>query len=109
MSEHPGDARRYVLAWIALLGLAAASYALSGARLGHWGVPAAFAIAAVKGAVVLLVFMHFLRARSAIRLAVLIGLLVFGLLVGFATADVTTRDRPPLIPPASVTTKGSSQ
>ncbi len=92
------DMQHYALAWLALVALAAGSYALSDAHLGRWATPAAFAIAGVKGAIVLLVFMHLLRVKSSVRLAALVGVLLFSLLIGFATADVMTRDQPALLP-----------
>jgi caa(3)-type oxidase subunit IV len=94
----PHDARSYVLTWLALVALAGASYGLTFVRLGPLSTGAAFAIAGVKGALVLLVFMHFLRTRSSIRLAAAVGVGLFGLLIALATADVTTRDPPPLLP-----------
>jgi caa(3)-type oxidase subunit IV len=92
------DMLHYALAWLALVALAAGSYALSDAHLGRWATPAAFAIAGVKAAIVLLVFMHLMRVKSSVRLGAFVGVLLFALLVGFATADVMTRDQPPLLP-----------
>jgi caa(3)-type oxidase subunit IV len=88
---------RYVLAWVVLMVLAAASFGLSSVRLGAWSTPLAFGIAAVKAGIVLLAFMQFLRTKSSIRLIAGVGVLVFGLLVGFTTADVMTRDPAPLL------------
>jgi hypothetical protein len=47
---------------------------------------------------VLLVFMHFLRTRSSIRLAAAVGVGLFGLLVALSAADIATREPPPLLP-----------
>jgi caa(3)-type oxidase subunit IV len=92
------DLRHYALAWLALVVLAAGSYVLSDLHLGRWATPAAFAIAGVKGAIVLLVFMHLMRTKSSVRLGAFVGVLLFALLIGFATADVVSRDPAPLLP-----------
>ena len=90
----------YVGAWVALVVLAAASFLLSEAHLGAAGLPVAFGIAAAKAAIVVIAFMHFTRARASVRLTAFTGLVLFGLLVGLAAADIATRDPPPLLPAA---------
>ena len=74
--------------------------------LGRWSNFVAFCIAAVKGALVVLSFMHILRTRSAIRLAAAIGVFIFGLLIAFSTGDLPTRDAPPLLSPSTVSKTG---
>lgn len=93
------DAKLYVGAWLALVVLAVGSYFLADVSLGRWSTFAAFAIAAVKGALVVLFFMHILRMRSSIRLAAAVGVLVFGILIAFSTADLLTREPAPLLSP----------
>ena len=96
------DAKLYVGAWLALVVLAVGSYFLADVSLGRWSTFAAFSIAAVKGALVVLFFMHFLRMRSSIRLAAAVGVLVFGILIAFSTADLLTRDPAPLLSPPAM-------
>ena len=96
------DARLYLGAWLALVMLAAGSLALSDVPLGPWSTFAAFAIAAVKAGLVVLFFMHVLRMRSAIRLAAAVAAVIFGLLVALSTADVLTRDPPPIFSPRTM-------
>lgn len=96
------DARLYLGAWLALVVLAAGSFVLSDLPLGRWSTFAAFAIAALKAGLVVLLFMHVLRMRTAIRLAAAVGVVIFGLLVAFSTADVVTRDPPPLFSPRTM-------
>ena len=100
------DVRLYVGVWLALVMLALGSYFLAEVNLGRWSTFAAFCIAAVKGALVVLFFMHILRTRSSIRLAAAIGIFVFGLLIAFSTADLLTRDPPPLLSPSTVSKSG---
>lgn len=87
------------LAGVALVALAAASYLLSFAKLGSFGLPVALAIGASKALVVLFVFMGFGKLPASARLAVGAALLMLALLVGLMAADVGSRERPPLEPP----------
>jgi cytochrome c oxidase subunit 4 len=85
-------ARTYVVTWVALVLLAAATFGLSRLDLGAWNLPVALAIAVVKGLLVVAIFMHLLEHGTASRLffAVAIGFIV--LLVALTTLDITTRD-----------------
>ncbi len=97
-------ARPYLVAWVALVILAGLSFLLAEAHLGAAGTPVAFAIAAVKGSIVVIAFMHFARARASVHLAAFVGMMLFALLIGLAAADIATRDPPPLLPPDGVET-----
>jgi cytochrome c oxidase subunit 4 len=77
---------RYVLIWLGLMGLTAATVALAGIDLGRWIVITALTIASIKGLLVLNVFMHLKFEDRVFRIfAILAGviLLIFISLVFF--------------------------
>jgi cytochrome c oxidase subunit 4 len=84
---------------LALLGLTAASFALSYAHLGALSIPVALAIAAVKAALVITVFMELAVEKFTVKLSFVIGVVFVGLLIALMMADVATRAAAPLLPP----------
>jgi cytochrome c oxidase subunit 4 len=62
-----GGGKPYVLAWLSLLLLTAASFGIHYVDLGPFATAASLAIAALKAAIVFLVFMHLTREPSTIR------------------------------------------
>ena len=91
--------RGYVVTWVALLALAAASLGLSFVPLGVWAFAVAMAIAVVKALLVVLFFMHVIHARTSVRLLLLAATTFIALLVALMVADVRTRDDPGVVPP----------
>lgn len=83
----------YLRTYAALLALTALTFGLSFAGLGAWGIVLALAIAAAKGALVALFFMHLVEQRAVNALAFGTSLLLLALLLGLAAADVATRER----------------
>jgi cytochrome c oxidase subunit 4 len=83
----------------ALIVLAVVSFLLSLANLGRIGVPVALAIAALKAALVALVFMELIVEKLTFRLVLILVVLFFALLIGGVWADIDTRMIPPLLPP----------
>jgi cytochrome c oxidase subunit 4 len=81
----------YVGTWVVLVVLAAVTLLLSRMSLGAWQVPIALLIAAVKGALVVLIFMHLLEQRAVNRIVFGVALLLIVLLVGLTAADVLAR------------------
>jgi cytochrome c oxidase subunit 4 len=81
----------YVLAWLALLVLTAASFGAAHAPLGSLATAVALAIASIKAAIVLLVFMHLVEASAAVRAVILTAIVFILLLVLGILADVSTR------------------
>lgn len=63
----PRGARRYVLAWLALLGLTALSFGVDRLHLGSLSTAIALGVALVKASIVFVVFMHLDREPFAIR------------------------------------------
>jgi cytochrome c oxidase subunit 4 len=90
--------RALVVTWAALLGLAGLSFALSFAHLGALALPAALAVAVAKAALVAAVFMELRAAGFVARLALVVAAGFIALLVGLMSADVATREAPPLRP-----------
>jgi cytochrome c oxidase subunit 4 len=86
------SARAYVLTWLALLALTALTFLLSRQELGSLEVPAALAIALLKGGLVAVFFMHLLEQRSVNAFFFVVGVLFVVLLVGLTAADVVTRE-----------------
>lgn len=94
--EHEASARiglaHYVAAWGALLALALASFLLSRAGLPEpWSLIVALVIAAVKAALVLLIFMHLWAHRGASRLALGVATTFIVALILLTIADLATR------------------
>src|ERR1700744_1789714 len=85
------ETRSHAWTLVALLGLATASLVVSQWHLGAAQMPAGLAIAALKIALVALVFMGMAKARNSQRLALIIATLLIISLVMFASLDVITR------------------
>jgi caa(3)-type oxidase subunit IV len=92
------ETRRLWITWIALLLLAGLTFALSFAPLGAFSMPVTLAIAAAKGALVVLLFMELASTRVSPRLALVCSLLLLAILVALASADVLTRHAAALAP-----------
>jgi cytochrome c oxidase subunit 4 len=91
MEERRFGGMSYVLAWLALLVLTAASFGASRLSLGSLAPPVALGIAAIKAAIVLLVFMHLIEASTPVRAVLLTALVFIALLCAGIAADVATR------------------
>jgi len=87
----PPAVRVYVLSWLALMALLAATFVLAHFRLGTWNPVAALAIAAAKVALVALFFMHLRRSSALIVLFALVALFALAILFGLSGADYATR------------------
>jgi cytochrome c oxidase subunit 4 len=88
----------YGLTYVALLGLATASVALSFLRWSTGAVAVSLAIAAVKALLVALVFMHLVGRSFASRAALALGAAFVALLAGLTTVDVASRHTSPARP-----------
>ena len=92
---NPPRIRTYIFAWLALLALLAATFAIAHQRLDAWNTVASMGIAAVKAMIVALVFMHLRRASAAIALAAVVGLVWLAILFGLSGTDYATRATSP--------------
>ncbi len=83
---------RYAVVWAALLALTILTYGLSRLHApGGWAVVIALAIAAAKGSLVALFFMHLWDQTGANRLVFVTSLVFVSLLVGITLLDNATR------------------
>lgn len=111
-----GSRRRglHVLAtWAALLALMLTSLGSAYLPLGPWNLVVGLAIAALKSALVLWIFMGLVRAPATLRLAAGVGFATLALLFTLSGVDYATRDvhPAPMQQPRqlqSTTTKGGS-
>jgi cytochrome c oxidase subunit 4 len=85
-------------AWITLLLLTAASFALSYVHLGALNIPIAILIAGIKGTLVVLIFMELAVEKFTVKLTLVVSVLFVLLLVTLMAGDVVTRAAPPLLP-----------
>jgi cytochrome c oxidase subunit 4 len=81
----------YVLTWIALLILTAATVAVAGLRLGKLSVLTAIAIASVKTVIVLSFFMHLKYENRLLKSLVYVVIGVIALLIGLTFTDFLFR------------------
>src|SRR5690625_2243723 len=99
MAERRLTGRAFLLTWITLLSLSVLTLLLSFAPLGGFHVLVALLIAATKGALIILAFMHLSEQRSGNRVVLIFWLLLLMFLVTLTVADVATRhvtERPPV-------------
>ncbi len=83
---------RYLLVWGALAVLTVVTYLVARVHLpGAWAVTVALVIAAAKGTLVALFFMHLWDQRGANRLVFVTSLAFVALLIGLVIADNATR------------------
>ncbi len=88
---------------VALIVLAAGSFAASYVHMGRASLPVALAIAAVKATLVGVAFMEIGRERASFKLALLSAAFLIATLLTLVAADVTQRGTPPLPPPMNQT------
>ena len=91
MTAPSPSVRTYVLVFVALLILAAATTAIAYLDLGPFNTVLALAIASIKACLVGLFFMHLLYSRGLTRVVVLAGFFWLALMISFTLADVFTR------------------
>jgi cytochrome c oxidase subunit 4 len=94
--KHISQGRTFT-AWIALLFLTAASFALSYVHLGALNIPIAILIAGIKGTLVFLIFMELAVEKFSVKITIVVSLLFVVLLVCLMVGDVVTRAAPPLL------------
>ena len=89
---------RYLVVWLALLALTAATVLTSRLHLPTMGVAVAVAIAATKSTLVALYFMHLRDQAVVYRVVLAVAMLLVAVLLALVLVDVKTRF-PPAIPP----------
>ena len=83
-------------AWLALMLLLGLTTALAFQPLGHFALPTALLIAAIKAGIVVVVFMRLLRGPGLTRIFAGAGLTWFAIMLVLSWADFLTRAGPPL-------------
>lgn len=81
----------YYLTYVALLALLAATVGVAYVNLGHFNLPVALAIAAVKAGLVLWFFMHLRDSPRIVVLFLAAGLFILFIATLFTMADYLTR------------------
>jgi cytochrome c oxidase subunit 4 len=83
MSEHITSRTTYILVAAVLLVLTAATYGVTLVDLGPFNTVVALAIAVVKAALIVLVFMHARRSSGLTRLVIVVSIaMLLGLILG---------------------------
>ena len=89
--RRPPALRIYVVTWAALMALLVATFAIAHWPLGIWNSVSSLTIAAIKMALVALVFMHLKRASTLLVMFAGIALVWLALLFGLSGTDYATR------------------
>ena len=95
---------KYVIIWLALVGLTLTSFLFSLADIGSLEMPIALLIAVTKSTLVLLFFMHLIEQKVTNALVPIVAVTMLGLLLALMAADVATRHT---FPPAPMPLMGS--
>jgi cytochrome c oxidase subunit 4 len=90
-TDHAPSARAYAIVWVVLVVLATLSLIAAHEVTGSWGLVVALAIAAVKAALVVAVFMHLAGGRPILRIVFVVAVAFAVLLVVGVLGDVGTR------------------
>jgi cytochrome c oxidase subunit IV len=91
MTEHIVSKKTYALIFGILLLLTGLTTAIGYVDLGRLNVVVALAIAAIKGVLVVLFFMHLAYSRRLTQLTIVAALAWLALLISLTLADVLTR------------------
>jgi cytochrome c oxidase subunit 4 len=91
MPEAEIPVRSYVVVYIALIALVAATTGLAFVNLAPWSVAIALGIAALKALLVILYFMHVKISSRLTRVFVVVGFYWLALLFGGSLGDLLTR------------------
>ena len=90
-THHAHSATPYVVVWILLLVLTAATWITGTMHLGRWAIFIALGIAATKSSLVAIIFMHLRESGTATRLVFVTSLVFVALLLILTVSDVATR------------------
>ncbi|PLX86766.1 MAG: cytochrome-c oxidase [Desulfuromonas sp.] len=90
-APHIVNSRTFVIVWLLLLALTAATVGASRLDLGPLNIWAALGIASVKSALVIAFFMHMKYEGRLLRICLLATLVVLAIFIGFTFFDVLYR------------------
>lgn len=91
MDHNSSVVRSYVLTYLALMALLAATVGAAYINLGRWNLPLTLTIATVKAGLVIVFFMHIRETVRLIWLYALLSLVFIGYLFGGTLFDLLTR------------------
>ena|SRR5438552_3012718 len=91
MTEHIVSKKTYALIFGILLLLTAVTTATGYVDLGRMNVVVALAIAAIKGVLVVLFFMHLAYSRRLTQMTIVAALMWLALLISLTLADIWSR------------------
>lgn len=89
--EHIVSYKKLAAVWIALLALTVTTVLVTRIELGVWKVWAALAIACLKSALVIAVFMHMKYESRLFRIILLVALVTLAIFIGLTFFDVLYR------------------
>lgn len=90
-TDHPDHRRTYFVIFGLLMLLLVVTVGASFLHLGAWAPVVAMLIATVKGALIVLFFMHVLHEEPLLKLFSVAGFLWLGILLAFLISDYRTR------------------
>ena len=90
-SGHVVPVSIYVLIFVALMALTAATTGIAYIDLGRWNTVVALTIAVIKMILVVLFFMHVKYATGLTRVVILAGFFWLGIMITLSCADELTR------------------
>ncbi len=82
---------KYIMVWLSLLVLTAATITAAGLQLGHWSALAAILIATIKGSLVLFYFMHLKYEAAPFKIMLSLAVLTLVTIMVLTFADVAFR------------------
>jgi cytochrome c oxidase subunit 4 len=91
MSEHVVPVRIYVVIFVTLLVMTAATTAISGIDMGPWNTVVALAIAVFKASLVVLFFMHAKYSPKLTRVVIFGGVFWLAILLLITFSDFASR------------------
>ena len=91
MEKHVARLGEYIVVYVVLLLLLAATIACDKVDLGRWNTIAAFTIATVKAVIVILYFMHVRYSSGLTKVFALAGFFWLAILIGLSLCDFLTR------------------
>ena len=91
-----------------LLVLTAVTVLVAYSDLGRWSAPVALGIAAVKGTIVVLYFMHVRYASRLIALVAVSGFFFLAILLGITMSEVVARPAQPVVDPLGIPTAAAT-
>ena len=101
-AKHAPPFSRYLIIWVALLGLTVVTYSVAHMHRGPFSLIVAMLIACTKATLVALFFMHLWDEKGLNRLILLMAAVFLGLMLLLDVSDVRTRFAPALPPSVEV-------